>query len=311
MSGVSAVIPLYNKRKTIRRAISSILGQSAPVREIVIIDDGSTDDSAAIVQAIGEPLVRLIRQPNAGPGRARNRGVEESAATHIAFLDADDEWLPDHVATGMERLMAEGATAYVCGYRAPGHEAQRPNIIAAEGLEGVRALADRDAPAPLKPMIDALHSSCFIVERRRFLDTGGFFDRYKCLYGEDSWFYARLLADGHVYFDSRANVLFHVEDSALGFAVRKRGSARPLSLFGQELSGHYHGPARAAFDRLIGEYRRIDIDELIYSGAFAEAWRLRRLQGNAGPMEYGRDLARHLKWNRRTRARRPSVEGSA
>ena len=92
---ISVVIPLYNKEKYILRTITSVLNQTISPAEIIIVDDGSTDNSANEVEKINDSRVRLVRQENAGEGAARNRGVAESKRDLIAFLDADDEWKPD------------------------------------------------------------------------------------------------------------------------------------------------------------------------------------------------------------------------
>jgi len=92
----SVVIPLYNKAPYIERALTSALAQLHPAAEIVVIDDGSTDEGPSLVQQ-SFPKVRLIRQPNAGPGPARNAGMQAATSPWIAFLDADDIWLPNHL----------------------------------------------------------------------------------------------------------------------------------------------------------------------------------------------------------------------
>lgn len=302
MSDVSAVIPLFNKRRTIARAIESVLAQTQPPREIVVVDDGSSDGSIDVVEPFKSRGVRVVRQANAGPGAARNRGVSESVGAYVAFLDADDEWRPGHIETGLRLIAESSATAYVCGYDAPDSGGLRPNIIATHRLAGMHSIEDGTDGQHLKTMIDALHSSCVIVSRSHFEQLGGFFDRYKCLYGEDSWFYARLLADGGICYDAAPDVVFHVEDSALGFAVTKREAARPLSLYGNEIARRYTGRARRAFELLVDEYRRLDIEALVFAGAFREAWRLRRIDGQLGMIERGRDIARYLRWNSRARA---------
>jgi len=88
---VSVVIPAYNAEAHIGRALESVLCQSCPADEIIVVDDGSTDQTEAIVRGYGEK-VRYIRQENRGAGKARNRGIEASQNEWIAFLDADDEW---------------------------------------------------------------------------------------------------------------------------------------------------------------------------------------------------------------------------
>jgi len=92
---ISVVIPLYNKEKYIARTINSVLNQTVSAAEIIVVDDGSTDNSAREVERIIDNRIHLVRQKNAGEGAARNRGVLEATCDLIAFLDADDEWKPD------------------------------------------------------------------------------------------------------------------------------------------------------------------------------------------------------------------------
>ncbi len=94
----SVIVPLYNKAPLIAATLASALADRDRVHEVVVVDDGSTDDSAAVVEALGDPLIRLIRQPNGGVSRARNRGIVEARGEWLAFLDADDLWAPGYLA---------------------------------------------------------------------------------------------------------------------------------------------------------------------------------------------------------------------
>lgn len=97
---VSVVIAAFNAAATIGAALTSVLGQSVPVAEILVVDDGSTDATGAVASAFGAP-VRVVRQANAGVAAARNRGLAEATGTHLAFLDADDLWLPGFVESAL------------------------------------------------------------------------------------------------------------------------------------------------------------------------------------------------------------------
>ena len=103
-SNISVIIPLYNKASEIELTLRSVLIQSLPPREIIVVDDGSTDRSAEIVESIGSPLVRLIRQENSGVSAARNRAMREATGEWVALLDGDDMWGTDYLATVAEMI---------------------------------------------------------------------------------------------------------------------------------------------------------------------------------------------------------------
>ena len=90
---ISVVIPAYNSAQSIERAVNSVLAQTRPPEEIIVVDDGSVDNTADILKSFGDK-VKYIRQENAGASCARNTGINAAAGNWIAFLDADDEWLP-------------------------------------------------------------------------------------------------------------------------------------------------------------------------------------------------------------------------
>jgi glycosyltransferase involved in cell wall biosynthesis len=106
----SVVMPAYNAGATIEAAIRSVLGQTRSDLELLVVDDGSTDDTAARVErffADGE--VRLLRQRNTGPGAARNAAIVEARGSYVTFLDSDDLWLPDYLETMHRTLEADPA----------------------------------------------------------------------------------------------------------------------------------------------------------------------------------------------------------
>lgn len=96
---ISIVIPLYNKEKQISNTLYSVIQQTFHEFEIVIVDDGSTDNSVNIIQSIHDHRIRIIQQQNKGVSAARNRGIKEAQYDLIAFLDADDEWKPTYLET--------------------------------------------------------------------------------------------------------------------------------------------------------------------------------------------------------------------
>ena len=99
---ISIVIPLYNKEKYIGMTINLVLKQSYQNFEIIVVNDGSTDNSVAEVEKIHDSHIRLVSQKNAGVSAARNLGIQEAKGEFIAFLDADDEWDKDYLANQFE-----------------------------------------------------------------------------------------------------------------------------------------------------------------------------------------------------------------
>jgi glycosyltransferase involved in cell wall biosynthesis len=108
MPEVSVVIPAYNAARYLGAAVESVLAQTFDDLEVLVVDDGSTDGSADLVADLG-PKVRVIRQPNSGVSSARNRGIAESAGRYLAFLDADDTWLPEKLERQLAALRASPA----------------------------------------------------------------------------------------------------------------------------------------------------------------------------------------------------------
>jgi hypothetical protein len=93
---IAAVIPTYQREKSLGAAIESVFGQTLAPSEVVVVDDGSTDGTPEMLKSFGGAL-RSFRQPQSGSAAARNRGVAETSADWIAFLDSDDRWEPDHL----------------------------------------------------------------------------------------------------------------------------------------------------------------------------------------------------------------------
>jgi glycosyltransferase involved in cell wall biosynthesis len=111
---VSVVIPAYNAGGTIAEALDSVFAQRGPFElEVILVDDGSADDTVRVAAAF--PRIRLIRQANAGPSAARNRGIREARGDYVAFLDADDRWTPDKLAVQMALFRDQPGLGMVIG----------------------------------------------------------------------------------------------------------------------------------------------------------------------------------------------------
>src|SRR4028119_1234933 len=108
---VSVIIPCYNQAYFLGEAIESVLAQSYPHFEIVVVDDGSTDNTSEV--AARYPGVRCIRQENRGLAGARNEGIRHSSGSYLVFLDADDRLLPEALAVGLRHLKERPECAFV------------------------------------------------------------------------------------------------------------------------------------------------------------------------------------------------------
>jgi glycosyltransferase involved in cell wall biosynthesis len=96
LSSVSVIVPTHNRAATVARAVRSVLSQSYQELEVIVVDDGSTDETPEVVASFADPRLRyIVHATKRGGGAARNTGIDVASGEYIAFLDADDEWLPD------------------------------------------------------------------------------------------------------------------------------------------------------------------------------------------------------------------------
>jgi glycosyltransferase involved in cell wall biosynthesis len=113
---VSVVVPVYNGGRSIRQTLTSVLAQTRSDIEVIVVDDGSTDDTAEIVRTFTrrDSRVRLLRQSNGGVAAARNRGIREARGDFVAPIDADDVWLPEYLERQVAALEAGGPAVTFC-----------------------------------------------------------------------------------------------------------------------------------------------------------------------------------------------------
>jgi glycosyltransferase involved in cell wall biosynthesis len=166
---VSAVVTTYNYARFLPDALDSILAQTHANLEMVVVDDGSTDDTAAVVERYADRGVRYVRRPHGGAGRARNTGLESTSAPLVAFLDADDTWLPDRVEAGVAHLVRHPELALVAAHAFACDEGLRPTAVV--------PAATREAGRMLEQLlIDnvVLNPSSVLIRRTAIEAAGGF-----------------------------------------------------------------------------------------------------------------------------------------
>ena len=171
MKTVSVVIPAYNHARYLAAAIDSALAQTYAPVELIVVDDGSTDDTPRVLAAYGD-RIRVIRQPNQGAGAARNAGLAASRGEYVAFLDSDDIWLPRKLELQMARFDADPDLGLVhCGAETIDEEGRTIGYLL-DGLEGWVASdllrLDREVMGP---------GSDIVVPRRVAEEVGGFDER--------------------------------------------------------------------------------------------------------------------------------------
>lgn len=178
MTRFSVIMPLYNKAPYVRKAVESVVGQTCRDWELIVVDDGSTDDGGDIATAIADPRIRLVRQENAGVSAARNRGVVLSSeatfrSPYICFLDADDWWEPtflEEMAALIERHPDAGI--YGTNYWIVKNGRKRLAPIGVE--EGFAEGEINYCQVYARTLCMPLTSITVCIPRRVFDETGGF-----------------------------------------------------------------------------------------------------------------------------------------
>lgn len=203
---ISVVIPLYNKEASIAHTLECVLEQTYKDFEVVVVDDGSTDKSASIVEQFTDSRIHLLRQPNGGVSSARNTGIKEANGEFVAFLDADDEWDVDYLDT-QNRLIQKYSDCilFATNYRVKKKDGMSKDSIF-KGLnineDGIltnyfEVAAYSDPP---------LWTSAICVRKDAILDIGGFPIGLRS--GEDLLTWARLVIKGNIAFSKKCKASY-------------------------------------------------------------------------------------------------------
>lgn len=189
---ISVIIPLWNKRAEVGAAIASVLAQTAAPLELIVVDDGSTDGSAEVVEAFTSPLIRLFRQTNAGVSAARNHAIAAARGEWVALLDADDEWRPEF----LEKISLLSLEYPECRAFGTGFDIRDQHGCLTRGdTPTVRGTVDYFAEAMRRYV---LIPSATVLHRHTVISAGGFPEGMRL--GEDQYLWTKIARTAPVGF---------------------------------------------------------------------------------------------------------------
>jgi glycosyltransferase involved in cell wall biosynthesis len=206
---ISAIIPTYNRAHVILRSLKSVLAQTTLASEVVVVDDGSTDNTREILAPYLDRIT-YIRQENAGVSAARNRGAREAGGEWLAFLDSDDEWLPGKIERQLQELKANPHAILVYG----GARIRQPDGSESEG----RGTPVSELGTALRNGT-AIPPSVAVVRRDVFLRVGGFDESLS--FGEDWDLWLRLKEHGEFLGVAEPLMLSHRTGDSLSNQVER------------------------------------------------------------------------------------------
>jgi hypothetical protein len=231
MPHISVIVPLYNKAAYIDRCLDSILGQSFPDFELIVVNDGSTDGGEAIVERRRDPRLRLVSQANAGPGAARNHGARLAQSPLVAFLDGDDAWSEDYLKESvawMERA-APDIASLTWGMRIHPRDESTERSWTQLGIPAGLFRAGSETPARLiVAMLANMLPSSTVMRKAVFEELGGFYANYRCVYSEDAYLYLKSLLHYSALFDPRPLTIRFEDASEL---AKNLNGVRPIEPF--------------------------------------------------------------------------------
>jgi len=220
---VSVVIPTYNRAQYVTEAVESVLAQTYTDYEIIVVDDGSTDDTHEVLQSYMSHI-RYIFQENAGASAARNRGISEAKAEWIAFLDSDDVWLPQKLAVQIEDLSRDPRlclhTTNATLFRQ--HIGKDVNFFDFTGFskEFGRISSAVERPLTYQVRYGIAWSQCALIQRKTLFDVG-LFDQRLTIY-EDQDLMCRLALDGRWYVSKRELVRINRRNESIDALSNQR-----------------------------------------------------------------------------------------
>jgi len=217
---ISVIIPAYNAEKYLAEAVESILAQNYTPLEIIIVDDGSQDNTAMVAQSFGD-IVRYFRQENEGAAAARNFGVQHARTDWLAFLDADDLWMENKLAMQVAALQADPTLEVIFGHARNFIQPDEPT-----------------APRVIQDVLPAFAAGAMLIRKDALMRVGGFSGKLRK--GEALDFYIRIREQG---------LKEHLLDNLL---LLRRIHTKNMGLSNQQGDVEYVRILKAALDRKRG-----------------------------------------------------------
>tara|TARA_B100000780_G_scaffold254099_1_gene202021 strand:+ start:13416 stop:14393 length:978 start_codon:yes stop_codon:yes gene_type:complete len=227
---ISVIIPVYNKAKYLRKCINSVLNQTLPANEIIIIDDGSTDDSYEVLNSFSSnEKIRILRQENAGPGNARNRGLEMASSEWVSFIDADDYWQDNFIEVALSKInLITNCNVFMCGanwYDSDYVDVRLPILTNEKNAyEGEWYVPRNLSPLELLSCMNFFATGAVIAKKTMLIRYGGYFDRIFCNSGEDGFLWIQVMFNETIYRYLKPLVNINTNASDLGI---KRLTKKP------------------------------------------------------------------------------------
>jgi len=260
---VTVVVPAFNAAPFLGVTLEALQTQTTVPEQIIVVDDGSTDDTAAIAEQMG---VRLIRQDQQGPGAARNRGLEVAETEFVAFCDADDWYVPDKLERAVDILQKLGASC----------AATDAWIVKDDCVQG-RKNENRPVPGVLTLEFllrgNPIVCSSVVARREAVLNAGGFDESPDLIATEDYDLWLRMAIKEPIAYSPRPMTFYRVHSASLSANTRfLRGVEHILARMAEQYVGEAH------FQNLIMRRRadvRLDLAwDLLGTGEHAEARKL-------------------------------------
>lgn len=205
---ISIVIPLYNKQNSIRDTLQSVLAQTYTNYEIIVVDDGSTDDSVQRIREINNDKLRLVQKKNSGVSSARNRGIQEAKYDYVALLDGDDLWEKNYLEEQV-KLIHDFPKAMMWGINyAEIYNGQLLRTVSTGLPKGYRGYVE-DYFQMQNRVSDLFCSSSVIIKKNVFEQIGFFDERIKFAEDSDMWF--RIIATYQVAFYDKYLVFYQFD----------------------------------------------------------------------------------------------------